>query len=215
MEKRILLGALGGLAVLGLLYGLGFKAYEATLEKPEYSVVKKTKAYQVRRYAPMLVAEVEVDQAGDEGLRQGFMLLAEYIFGGNQAASGPQKIAMTAPVMDSRPSQKIAMTAPVMDQPSPSGRTVSFMMPSQWTESTLPTPNNPSIRFRQWPKRDLAAFRFAGRWSQAELDQKSKEFSRILEEEGVAFSGPTFAFYDPPASLPFFRRNEILFELLP
>ncbi len=64
----------------------------------------------MRRYAPRLLAEIEVAAAGEEAARSaGFRPLAAYIFGENDAR---ERIGMTAPVTQGR-GERIGMTAPV------------------------------------------------------------------------------------------------------
>ena len=94
------------------------------IEEPKYSVIEKTEPFELRQYAPMIVAEVKVDGDLDEASNQGFRLIAGYIFGQNQVN---EKIAMTAPVaIEEQPikSVKIAMTVPVNIESNG----------SQWTE---------------------------------------------------------------------------------
>ena len=102
-------------------------------EEPKYSVVEKEPPFEVRAYAPMIVAEVQVDGDLDEASSQGFRLIAAYIFGQNQVG---EKIAMTAPVMvedQKQKSAKIAMTVPVGIESNAGKWTVSFVMPSEYT----------------------------------------------------------------------------------
>ena len=63
------------------------------LEEPKFQVLAKTPDYEVRRYLPYLVAEVEVQ--GDGADNRAFRVLADYIFGDNDKR---EKMNMTAPV---------------------------------------------------------------------------------------------------------------------
>lgn len=95
------------------------------IEEPTYTVVEKRDGYEIRDYSAYIVAEVEVTGSRNEGLNQGFRLLADYIFGNNTKST---PIAMTAPVAESV-SEPVAMTAPVMEQGSGDMRRVTFSMP--------------------------------------------------------------------------------------
>ncbi len=65
------------------------------IEEPEFEVLKSNDDYEVRMYAPHIVAEVDVKgDDGDPG-RAAFRILAGYIFGDNEAET---KMSMTAPV---------------------------------------------------------------------------------------------------------------------
>ena len=71
-------------------------------EEPNFTIIKKTDVYEVRRYERRTVAEVTY---GDED--SGFRVLFDYISGANKDI---QEIQMTVPVTQSK---EINMTAPV------------------------------------------------------------------------------------------------------
>lgn len=50
------------------------------IEQPAYTLVERRDGYEIRDYAPYIVAEVEVTGSRTESLNQGFRLLADYIF---------------------------------------------------------------------------------------------------------------------------------------
>ena len=64
-------------------------------EEPTYEVLLETKHYDVRRYEPYIVAEVDVDDDFKSAGNSAFRVLAGYIFGDNEPE---QKMNMTAPV---------------------------------------------------------------------------------------------------------------------
>ena len=103
----------------GLLIGLFCTGHAMAIEEPKYEVVQTEGAFEIRKYAPILVAETFVDGDMDEASNKGFRLIADFIFGNNQVAdsSASSKIAMTAPVTVEPVSKKIAMTAPVTIEP--------------------------------------------------------------------------------------------------
>jgi hypothetical protein len=80
----------------------------SNVEQPKYNVVESSSNIEVRDYEPMIVAEAEVSGERREAIGKGFRIIADYIFGNNNAA---QKVRMTAPVTQ-QGSEKIAMTAP-------------------------------------------------------------------------------------------------------
>ena len=60
----------------------------------------------------------------------------------------------------------------------------------------------------------MAVVRFAGLASTAEMEKQRHElFNRIAAQGLEAVGAPVFAFYDPPWTLPLFRRNEVMVEL--
>lgn len=87
------------------------------VEQPKYKVLLSKGNIELREYAPMIVAEVVVFGERKEGIREGFKILADYIFGNNVSK---KKLEMTAPVT-SQPSEKLAMTAPVMQEKEEEG----------------------------------------------------------------------------------------------
>jgi hypothetical protein len=178
-------------------------------ETPKYEVLKRFDGFEVRRYAPSVVAETEVDASRGEAGNQAFGRLANYIFGGN---TGSTKIAMTAPVTHS---QRIAMTAPVTQQATDrSTWLVQFSMPSSFTLETLPTPNDTRVTLRAVPERVVAVVRYSGTWSDANYQEHLDALTAGLTKAGlVAVGAPVWARYDPPYTPWFLRTNEIHLEL--
>ena len=86
------------------------------IEEPKYTLMEKSGAFELRAYAPKVVAETLVDGSLDAASSAGFRRIADYIFGNNTAHNGSnEKISMTAPVTmaaksDKSPSEKISMT---------------------------------------------------------------------------------------------------------
>jgi hypothetical protein len=196
------------LAVLGAL--LAASPTAMALEKPSYRVVERQEAFEVREYAPYLVAETVVGGSREEAGNAGFRILAGYIFGKNR---GERRIAMTAPVTQSEPS-KIAMTAPVAQAGQEGRWTIQFMMPSDYTLETLPEPLDPAVSFRAVPARRVAAHTYSGTWSASRYEAHLATLRAALAAAGLAAAGePIWARYDPPFMPWFLRTNEILVEL--
>lgn len=182
------------------------------VETPRYESELQEGPIEVRRYAPLLAAEVRVSGERTQAVNQGFRLLADYIFGANSTA---QKVAMTAPVTQSKP-EKIAMTAPVTQQSAGEENvwTVRFIMPSQYTRDTIPKPLNEAVVLVEEPPQRFAAIRFSGFAEAAALERKEKALRDFLVARRLEPAGsPVYAYYDPPWTLPFLRRNEILIPL--
>ena len=180
-------------------------------EEPKYSVLEKEPPFELRSYAPIIVAEVQVDGDLDAASGQGFRLIAAYIFGQNQVS---EKIAMTAPVTVEEKipqSAKIAMTAPVGIESKAGKWTVSFVMPAEYTMESIPKPINPQVQLRQIPAVKKAVIRFTGFYNEQKVAEKTAELEQWMQTRNLQPSGaPNFARYNPPWTLPFMRRNEIL-----
>jgi hypothetical protein len=155
LNHSFLKGALISIALI-------FTGAAMAIEEPKYSVVEKEPPFEIRSYAPMIVAEVQVDGDLDGASGQGFRLIAAYIFGQNQVS---EKIAMTAPVNVEEKipqSAKIAMTTPVGIESKAGKWTVSFVMPAEYTMESIPKPINPQVQLRQIPAVKKAVISFTG-----------------------------------------------------
>jgi len=180
------------------------------VEQPEYKVVTSKGSIEIREYGPMIAAEAEVAGERQTAIGQGFRLIAAYIFGANKPNA---KIEMTAPVQQQR-EQTIAMTAPVTQQNDGGTWKVRFIMPKSWTMATLPAPNDTRVKLIQLPAKKMVAIRFTWRASDGWIAEKTAELRKYVRDEKLATIGePLFAFYNPPWTLPFLRRNEIMLEL--
>jgi hypothetical protein len=190
-------------------------------EEPKYTLLEKSEPFELRAYAPQIVAEVLVDGDLDDASSRGFRLIAAYIFGKNQVS---EKIAMTAPVgIESgakQTSAKIAMTAPVgieADQSQKSGANqwlVSFVMPSEYTLETLPKPLNSQVKIRQVPAEKRAVITFSGFYGADTVAEKTKALEDWIKSKNLQATGsPQFARYNPPWTLPFMRRNEVMIRV--
>ena len=160
------------------------------IEEPVYQVEKAWEAEQIeiRAYAPRVMAVTGMTEDSDSGFR----VLAGYIFGGNAAE---QKIAMTAPVQQSMAGE----------------REMAFMMPAEYAFEDLPQPEDQRVSFREAPAYTAAVIQFSG-WASAEkADENWQQLRRFLIAEGIDITGdPTLNQYNPPWTLPFMRRNEII-----
>ncbi len=180
------------------------------VEQPDYKIAMAEGAIEIRSYGPMIAAEAEVKGERKAAISEGFRLIAAYIFGANRPNA---KIAMTAPVQQ-QSTQKIAMTAPVTQQTTGDSWTVRFIMPSSWTLETLPAPNDPRVTLKPMPAKRMLAIRFSGSASDSLIQTKTDELRRYAADKKLATTGePLLAFYNPPWTLPFFRRNEVMLEL--
>ncbi len=177
-------------------------------EEPAFTVEREVDGVQIRRYPPRIAAQTAVDADEESARNQGFRVLARYIFGAN---SGSDKIAMTAPVAQ-QPSEKIAMTAPVATQRTPSGEwVIRFFMPSKYTLETLPTPNDDRVQLVEVPAETVAVLRFTGSIDPDAVDARTNQLLKVLHRNDIEPVGEPLAwFYDPPWTLPFRRRNEVL-----
>ena len=204
-------------ALLGITFLLAAATMPShAIEEPTYSVVQKTDQFEVRQYAPYLVAEVVVPGPANEAGSQGFKLLGGYIFGKNK---GERKLEMTAPVtqtpVEPPAPVKLEMTAPVTQAAAPGGFLVQFVMPKGYTLATLPEPLDAKVKLREVPGNRVAVIRFSGSWSQSTYEEQLQKLRSALSAAGMATVGePVSSRYNSPFSLPFLRRNEIWLNLV-
>jgi hypothetical protein len=187
----------------------------SALEEPEYTVIGSYDQFELRHYPPYLVAEIDVPGGFDDGGNGAFRILAGYIFGDNRSA---EKMRMTAPVeaTPARSSEKMAMTAPVTATDAKDGMTTfAFVMERKYTPETLPAPNDDRIRIREMPERMVAVRRYSGRWTQSRFQDNLGTLDQALADAGLkAVGAPVLARYNSPFSLPVFRRNEVMIEVV-
>ena len=170
---------------------------------------------QIRQYGPRLAASAIVPGNEVAARSAGFRRLAGYIFGANTEAAS---ISMTAPVVESRSAPaKIPMTAPVAQSQSADGAwTITFYMPQNYTLQTLPKPSHPGIEIHQIPAAVDAVYRFSGIPGIAAVDNARSLLLRTLAGSAWEITGdPVTWFYDPPWTLPWFRRNEVAVAVAP
>lgn len=188
--------------------------YARAIETPAYVVESKQQGFEIRRYEARLVAEVEVEGEPNAASNAGFRILANFIFGDNEARS---EVAMTAPV-DRRPAEAIEMTAPV-DRRAVAGDeerwVITFTMPSKYTLDTLPEPNDSRITIREVPAKTYAVLRFSGAPSEKSVQRRIRELEDAVAAAGHTTKGEAvYARYDPPWTLGFLRRNEVMIEIV-
>ena len=194
---------------LFLLQGGAALAYE----EPEYMVVKTYPEFELRQYAPYVVAETVVQgdfkDVGNQAFRRLFAYISE----------------------EKRPQGKISMTKPVIQQPIPkseetgSGNELgankanryrfAFVMPKSYSLESLPVPDNAEVTLKDIPAKVMAVRRYSGTWSEDRYRKNERILFDAIRREGLKVVGePVFARYNAPFSLWFLRRNEVLVEIL-
>ncbi len=201
-------------SLLGVILAVLFIGAPAmAVEEPPFQTIMKAGPFEVRNYPAMTVAEVTVtgDQATAGG--RGFRLLAGYIFGANHEN---RKIAMTAPVGLAKVGENIPMTAPVGQTRKGTTWIVRFTMPASFSLANLPTPNDPQVRLSLQPPVRVAALQFSGWATESATLRRSSELLDLVKTHHLRAMGPvTLAQYNPPWTLPFLRRNEVMVPVAP
>jgi hypothetical protein len=205
--KKYLLIAIVLLLVAAAAWG---PLVSSNVELARYHIVSRHGAIEIRDYEPMIVAETTVSGPRDEAANKAFRVIADYIFGNNKL---PQEVTLAEP--KPAKSTKIAMTAPVMQRGKADGWTVRFAMPAGSKIDKLPVPNNKAVHLKEISGKRFATMRFSGSWSNDNLRRHAWGLRKFIKAKKLQTkSGETYAFFNPPWTLPFLRRNEVMIEIV-
>ena len=180
-------------------------------ETPPYDVIDKKNDYEIRRYKKYVLAKInyEVPKGTDFGAKTGtgFYPLFKYITGKNETQT---KISMTAPVImqESEDDSSVKRTMSFIMSPS------TFSSPDQ-----LPAANDQSVEIvEQSNSRDMACITFNMSMSSERFTAKERELREAAQRDGIQLSSdPKDVFrvgYNPPYTIPYFRRNEIWIPII-
>ena len=163
-----------------------------TEETPKFTLLKTIESAQLRRYAPQI--RIRSTNSIESPRGYGFRPLARYIFGGNDQ------------------SKYISMTAPVLETMVQSEQTMDFVLPSCLKMDQLPKPNDSNVEILEIPEQDFLVITFNGNPRSEDLVQsKLQELREIAQQNSVEIEGNyILAIYNPPWTIHYFRKNEIL-----
>lgn len=180
------------LILLVTLVVAGCKTSRAGYESAPYRVVRTDGQFELRNYPPLAV--VETTMAGRDSAGNGsFMRLFKFISGGNDTK------------------QKIAMTTPVFMTGNASNATMAFVLPAKLTAEAVPKPADRSVTVQELPAGRFAVMRFnGGRNSENERQALSQLQQWMASGRMTGLSSPVYGYFDPPWTLPFLRRNEVM-----
>jgi hypothetical protein len=208
--------ALAPVAGLAPLWGCSVVGIRSGYEQPPYTVLERIgESVELRHYGTRLAAEATVEGADAEaGCNEAFKVLFDYISGTNQ---GQSKVVLTAPVEVGSEAEEIAMTVPIETVASDNGRyTMRFFLPGSYTKATAPEPTDARVQIVEVPPASVAVLRFSGSREEERIDKRKAELMEALNDPGWKVTGaPTALFYDPPWTIPFLRRNEVVVTVMP
>jgi len=199
MNRNFLLIA----AMLGGLVVAASGARAADVETPRYDVVSTHEGYEIRRYGPLTLVTKESRGDVNRAMYRSFMSLADFIGGENEKK---EEIAMTAPVI---------AVPPTVDGESLDVFRVSFILPSKYADgSDVPAPTGEGVSVQHLEGLLVAAVQFSGMGGTSAMEAKWTALQAALKRDGVKITGaPMFAKYNPPWTLPWNRRNEVMAPL--
>lgn len=170
--------------------------YAKLSRRTKYHIIEKKRDIEIRQYDPYIIAKIQAPGKRKESIRYGFIKLARYIFGDNKS------------------SKKIAMTAPVLQQESPPVWDICFIMPRKYAFNEVPKPKEASISLKKIKASTFICIKFSGNPTDEKLQKKLIRLKQFIKDRKIATLGnPIYAFYNPPWTIPIFRRNEIWFEV--
>ncbi len=182
------------LFIIALVAGLLSACKRRVYESPSYQVLKSGHPFEIREYPGSTLISTTMQHRGEDG---SFMRLFRFISGGNERG------------------QKIAMTVPVLMTGSTSG-TMSFVIPGTVARKGVPTPSDPRVIVTTMPAGRYASYRFKGSINPKRSDEAAAKLLNWIHTRKLTAAGtPFFAYYNPPWTPGFLRRNEVLIQVSP
>ena len=166
----------------------------ASYETPDYKVTESDGVFEIRDYPALTLVSTPMQKRGEDG---SFMRLFRFIGGRNDR------------------SEKIAMTTPVL-MTGPESGVMSFVVPKAVAEKGAPSPSNSDVTLGQVPAARYASYRFLGSSGATASEAAARKLLAWTDSKKLVVTGaPLFAYYNPPWTLWFLRRNEVLIRLVP
>ena len=175
--------------LLLLLLSLTFKVM--AYEEATYSTVYKNAVYEIRSYNDRLAVQVNYNNQGG-----GFRRLFNYISGFN---------------IDST---KIKMTIPAIQFDENGSKVIQFFLPANFTKKNAPAPNDKDLKLIINEQGYYAVIQFSGRLNDKNFNKyKGILKDSLLKKNIEILSSSIRASYNAPFTLPFLRRNEVMFRV--
>ncbi len=165
-------------------------------EETPYAVVEREGDFEIRQYDDYTIARTFVEASYDTMDREAFGRLFDYITGDNTTEG------------------EISMTAPVLMAQDGEGWWMAFVLPQGLDAAGAPGPTNPQVRVIDIEGPRMAAVRYSGTMDEeTNANQAARLRDWIVAHDLAAAPGYQVAGYNPPWTLPFLRRTEILIAL--
>lgn len=161
-----------------------------------YRVIEAEGIFEVRHYEKLVLVSTDMPK-GMDIVKAPFFRLFDYISGNNEKA---EKIAMTAPVF--------------MEQAGQATEAMSFVLPTDLSLSTAPVPSDPEVKLTKLSNYRVAVISFSGFLNQETISTNRALLEDWITDRGLEMTGKVKAAgYNPPFTLPFLRRNEIIIPI--
>ena len=160
-------------------------------DEVKYTMVSKSKLYEIRKYPDRLVIETETSDQNS-----GFKRLFKYISGNN------------------RGNRKIKMTTPVTQVEKNGSMTMQFYLPSKFKKYNTPSPSNSDVKIINIKGGYYAVIKYSGSDNTASFQSHKILLKSYLRAYKILIiSPPIRASYNRPFTLPKLRRNEVMFKI--
>jgi hypothetical protein len=157
-------------------------------ESPDYKVIKKINAYELRLYQGFYT--IAVHEPSLKGY-SGFGFLFQYISGYNQDQT------------------KMKMTIPVINDFAADEQSMEFVIPRKHYQE-IPQPLLKEMKIKHYPEQLVLVNTFTGLISVKKTNDEIARMDKFIAENGLEkLSAPKMARYNGPYTLPFLRHNEI------
>lgn len=91
---------------------------------------------------------------------------------------------------------------------------MQFVLPSKYTIENVPKPTDSRVSVKEFPEQYFGAVTFSGFTDHKIVEEKSEKLKKEIEANGWKVAGDfVLARYNPPWTIPFLRRNEILYPV--
>jgi DNA gyrase inhibitor GyrI len=176
-----------------VLANAGRAASRGGYESAPYQVTRSDGEFELRDYPSLIIAETPLRGSDDA-----FMRLFRYLDGQNADA------------------RKIPMTTPVFMTSASTNATMAFVMPATMTTTNTPQPRNRDVAISTIVGGRFAVLRFGGRRTRANESKAHAALVERMKQENLTPVGePIFAYFDPPWTPVFLRRNEVMLRIQP
>ena len=192
MWLKLIIAGLG-VAVVVAVICVGCATSRAGYESAPFKVVKKDGKFELREYPELVVVETPMRGADDS-----FMRLFRYISNQNVAT------------------QKIPMTTPVFMSGQETNAMMAFVMPKTMSAATTPQPTDTQLAVKSVPPGRFAVRQFNGLRNVTNETQALGALNVWVKTQNLQPTGsPIFGYFDPPWTLSFLRRNEVMLRVTP
>ena len=112
-------------------------------------------------------------------------------------------------------SKKIKMTIPATQSVENGSQTMQFFLPSDYTKKNAPAPIDKDLKLITIEQGYFAVIEYSGRLTDNNFNKhKNILKNNLLNEKIEILSSSIRATYNGPFTLPFLRRNEVMFHVV-